>query len=483
MSDSRNWTGDFVHYTHLGESGIGKVKAGGDGPLVEFWSGKVERKRASDLSPVEDPGPVSMLWGKSTELEPWAREKPLKLVALALSIDDGRGSANSVKEKLEYLAPLKRDWKTWWSQRAKSLNAFSALPEPQHFVKSGKGNEYTLLCSIEDVPDDARPPVSLDDWKGWLSSDANLPTIGKNPSKVFCDSLAEWPADTIESAVKRVLWGAELLLASPKKPSAAAALAWMDAVGSAALRWSALYPDSLEMTERSGDVLSRLSQHIQVKEKRKEATLFRAGILAEGPDRQRQLAQQRREQERQRTEYENRLEQQRQELERQRTDYEERLERQRQEQERQCASYEAVLKELQEAHEAELEEEQREQDRLQQKLRSFDALMKSGRKESSLEIRRPMLLAVGDALQRAYIQGKSSEDRLINVILTLSKALQEGEAETLGTVGATANYDPMLHHSPEKIPSGVKVRLKAPGVKVGEQVILKASVSTETEVW
>ena len=140
------------------------------------------------------------------------------------------------------------------------------------------------------------------------------------------------------------------------------------------------------------------------------------------------------------------------------------------------------LEQQRKTHEAELERERREQERLRERVQSLSAQMASGREESRVEIRQGMLLAVGDVLQRAYLQGKSAEDRLKNVITTLPSALREGGAATFGAVGDTVKYDPKLHHSSETIPTDAKVCLTAPGVKVGERVILKASVSTETEV-
>lgn len=484
MSDSGIQPGDFVQYKHLGASGIGKVKETGDSLLVQFWNNKEERKSVSGLTPlsVADAGPVESLWDSPGELTSWAREKPLKLVALALSIDGGKGNPGKIKEKLDGRVPLGADWKTWWGKRAKSLNALSDLPEPEHFDKSAKGNEYTLRCGIEKVPDDAQAPLSLADWKKWLLNDLNLPTFGKNPSKMLSESLAEWPEDTIERALKRVLWGAELLLDAPKKPSAAAALAWMDAVGSVASRWCSLYPDSHQPAERSGEVLARLSQRIKVKEKRKEATLFWAGKLSENPDRQRQLEQQRQEQERQREALAAELENLRQERERERADYEERQDQGRLERERQKAAHITELASLRETHASDLKRERDERERLREQKQALESLMSSGRKESRLEIRQGMLLAVGDALQRAYAQDKKAEDRLGVVITSLPKVLYEGGAETLGAVGETVKYNPKFHHSPESIPSGIKVRLTAPGVVAGERVILKAKVSTEAEV-
>ena len=378
MSEAGIQAGDFVRYTHLGVAGIGKVKEARDNPLIEFWTRDAQPKKPSDLMILTDnAGPVASLWDSPEELASWAREKPLKLVALALSVDGGKSNPNSIKEKLADRVISDRDWKNWWSQRAKSLSAFSALPEPRHFAKSVKGNVYALLCDVEDVPDDVRAPVSLDDWQNWLLSEVRLPTFGKSPPKVLCESLAEWPKDTIERALNRVLWGACLLLEPPKRPSAAAALAWMDAVGSIALRWNTLTPNDHEPVKQSADVLARLSQYIQVKEKRREATLFQSGALSEGPDRQRQLEQARQERECQRADYENRLEQLRQEQESQVADYENRLEQQRQEQEQLRDSRDAELENMRQAHAAQLEREHTFQERFRIQARDLGAEVNS----------------------------------------------------------------------------------------------------------
>ncbi len=128
-----------------------------------------------------------------------------------------------------------------------------------------------------------------------------------------------------------------------------------------------------------------------------------------------------------------------------------------------------------------------EKERLHRQAADFSAQMASGREESRLEVRQDMLLALGDILQRAYRPGRSSKDRLQDVIATLPTALQAGGAEALGTVGETVRYDPRLHHSTVVIPRGTQVLLSAPGVVVrgrtlGDRVILKASVIHESEV-
>ena len=492
MSDSGIQPGDFVQYNHLGASGIGKVKETGDSLLVQFWNEKEERKSVSGLTPlsVAEAGPVKSLWDSPGELASWAREKPLKLVALALSIDGGKGNPGKIKEKLDGRVPLGADWKTWWGKRAKSLNALSDLPEPEYFDKSAKGNEYTLLCGIGDVPDDAQAPLSLADWKKWLLNDLNLPTFGKNPSKMLSESLAEWPEDTIERALKRVLWGAELLLDAPKKPSAAAALAWMDAVGSVASRWCSQYPDSHQPAERSGEVLARLSQRIKVKEKRKEATLFWAGALSESPDRQRQLEELRQEQERRRealaADHAAELEKLRQKQERQREAHAAELEKLQQEQERQKAAHTEELATLRTSHAEDGERERREQERLQGRVETLRNQLFSGYELSKLDIRKDMLVLIGELSQLATKQDCPSDNFVRDVRDGLALALQAGGANMLGTIGEIARFDPSKHQAAGYVKIGDSVKITIPGVKVKGQhtddsVLVKAQVSGNLE--
>ena len=136
---------------------------------------------------------------------------------------------------------------------------------------------------------------------------------------------------------------------------------------------------------------------------------------------------------------------------------------------------------------AELEGAHRERDRLSRQSATFRAAMESGREESRLEVREGMLLAVGDALQRAHRQGASSEQRLKSVMAALGTALREGDAEQIGTVGESVGYNPKFHHSAAAPTRGTVVRVMAPGVIVrsnafGDRVILKASVVQPQEV-
>lgn len=123
-----------------------------------------------------------------------------------------------------------------------------------------------------------------------------------------------------------------------------------------------------------------------------------------------------------------------------------------------------------------------EAERLGQQAAALRAQMKSGREESRLEVRRGMLLAIGDVLQRAHGSANGAEARLQDVIDTIPTVLREGGAEELGAVGDVVPFDPQVHHSVRNLPRGTEVRLLAPGVivrgdELGDSVILKASVT------
>ena len=468
--------GTFVWYP---AKGLGRVKAfNGDKAKVLFLSdrksGKTESLRPNLLQPLPGDAPK----GKSGDdgFAAWARKAPLTLAAAALSECDGRvGLDSDIWDKLVGRALLSSSLENWWERVQPRL---AILPAYFKVYETVEGVKYALLpdVSVADVPLDAS---TFPAWEHWLLDSVNDLPPEPVPTSEVAEALAEWSGESIEQALSRTLLGAEWFLDSPKK-SAKAALEWMDVVGSAAFRWCALHPESHQLTEQSGEILAQLSEYL--KGKRKESTLFWAGKLSENPDRQRQLGRQWREQRIQSDAHGTELEKLRQEQKRQRADYEQRLEQQRLEQQRQQGVHADELKNLRASHMAEVKRERTEKERLQQQVRALDAQMTSGRMESRLEIRQGMLLAVGDAIQRAYTLGKNTEDQLENVIAALPKALREGGAEALGTVGETVKYNSKFHHSAKLISSGAKVRLTAPGVIVGDRVILKASVSTETEV-
>ena len=498
MMDSRIQAEAFVRHDRFG---VGRVveRQGSDGLTVDFKNGERQQLSASvarNLKLLPHNGLEARTWDGLEEMRSWIDHAPLKLIAAAIADIGYAPKVGEIKNALQgpgkaFDGDLKLS-PSWWNRAREA-----AAADSRHFLaERNKSNSVTairLIGDVNNVPSGPLPtlprkvnPATL--WKKWLNGETSEPPAlpgPPKPPKSVSNALAKWPARNIEKALNQTMLGVEEFLRSGSR-SAQVEAAWLEALSRASMRWlECTWPDSeKQLTDRIAELIERLSGHTRPS----GLPLFLAGTLSGQLDEQRskshaeRLEQQLQEQERQRADYENQLAQQRQEQERQRADYENQLEQQRQELEHQRASHAAEVEELRQSHAGALAREWREQERLRERVGALSSQMASGREESRLEVRQGMLLAVGDALQRAYLQGKSAEARLSNVITTLPKALQEGEAETLGTVGATVKYDPKFHHSPERIPSGVKVRLTAPGVVVGERVILKASVSTKTEV-
>ena len=132
-------------------------------------------------------------------------------------------------------------------------------------------------------------------------------------------------------------------------------------------------------------------------------------------------------------------------------------------------------------HAAGFKQWQREEERLNYQIKSLWDSIDSRIEKSSLAARKDMLLRVGDILQRAYQSADDPAASLNQVIDLLPLALQDGGAELLGEVGETVDFDPTKHHPSQEITSYSRVLLIAPGVKVGDLVILKANVAPIAE--
>ena len=145
------------------------------------------------------------------------------------------------------------------------------------------------------------------------------------------------------------------------------------------------------------------------------------------------------------------------------------------------ANVQRQIKELRVAHEAALEQERQEQERLRQQVRDLDAELAAKRELSRLEIRRDMLLAIGEVLQ-SVLRRSNLEEVVGDVEAGLGLALRAGGAELINT--APEGYDPRLHQSSEKIVESSQVKVLIPGVIVrgrthGDLVLLKAQVEHE----
>ena len=141
------------------------------------------------------------------------------------------------------------------------------------------------------------------------------------------------------------------------------------------------------------------------------------------------------------------------------------------------------VKDLEDTHETQIQQERQEQDRLRQQVQTLSAELVSRREESRLEIRQDMLLAVGEVLQSVYSRS-GTEELAGDVEAGLTLALRAGGADLLEEPGDTVRYKPQWHQAKDDLPESAKVEVLAPGVIVrgglhGDRVLLKAQVRHE----
>ena len=133
---------------------------------------------------------------------------------------------------------------------------------------------------------------------------------------------------------------------------------------------------------------------------------------------------------------------------------------------------------LSEAH-AEIERMRRNTDDLQQQVARR-------REEARLEIRRDMLVAIGEVLQIMSVKDRKPANLTADIEAGLSLALRAGGAEVLGCVGEEVPYDSRRHQAERAIDEGTPVVVVAPGVLVrggqrGELILLKARTTTKDQ--
>ena len=141
------------------------------------------------------------------------------------------------------------------------------------------------------------------------------------------------------------------------------------------------------------------------------------------------------------------------------------------------------VKDLEQTHEVQIQQERQEQQRLRQQMQALAAELDARREESRLEIRQDMLLAVGEVLQSVCLRD-SVEELAGDVEAGLTLALRAGGADLLETPGALVNYEPQRHQAKGDLPPSAMVKVLAPGVIVrggvhGDRVLLKAHVKHE----
>lgn len=558
---------------------------------VDFW-GSVVKRPDNWLTPLAPDSPEALLVERPDALAPWADEAPLRLVALALSVDGGTGKVADIRAKLEGRVIEESRWRNWWNQRTRVLGN---LPEHFGVAKVKGGNEYRLLSNFWAVPLNWTAPAKVKagptkPWKEWLLSGSPENVPGRYPTKPVIESLAKWvDADTtIEQVLVRLGVTAEALRSKDNMPSGDAE-GWLKAIATAAIRRREVGGQDPRGYDASGSgsILIRLARIAGDRTPYDLLLLagaldgatdsWRRGYLAgmwesfEGEDAREMylrssavLGQQARGglareiflaafgpdfSERRHSELDRLLdalpEGERDQLLREvvasapadqinnvlgyvansrhaqgaghlplriaaallLTDGQGTFAAQASRESADAMdapgayapAVEGLFKDtaaklrnaiagkddeiagLQEAHEAELVSERREQERLRQQVRQRNADLAARREESRLEIRRDMLLAIGEVLQLARL-GDSCNETLGNVEAGLRLALRAGGAEVVDS--APEGYDLRLHRSEEELAISTPVRVVAPGVIVrgetdGDLVLLKAKVSRE----
>lgn len=131
-------------------------------------------------------------------------------------------------------------------------------------------------------------------------------------------------------------------------------------------------------------------------------------------------------------------------------------------------------------------EAQREIERIRRTADDLQQQLARQREEAQLEIRRDMLLAIGEILQIMTRKDKKPADLISDMEAGLSLALHAGGAEILGQVGQRVSYDPRLHQVDGNFDQGESVVIIAPGVRIhsgqlGDLILLKAHVAREEQ--
>ena len=237
---------------------------------VDFW-GDEQRRPERLLTPLDGNSPEALLLERPAELASWADNAPLRLVALALSVEGGSGKVADIREKLDERVPGIK-WDGWW-RKAPSL--MRKLPEHFSITKVGKDSEYKLLSSVDAIPastalksardtdtgDSDRKSATSADWRNWLQAATHTPAPGRYPPKAALDALAAWPAPSAEQALLRVIVSAEEALSS-RTINAQAAEGWLRAVAQASTRWREVGGNDPRgyTAARVGEVIARLAR-------------------------------------------------------------------------------------------------------------------------------------------------------------------------------------------------------------------------------
>lgn len=178
-----------------------------------------------------------------SELQSWASEAPLRLVAAALHTLTERTGARKEIEKVlaDWEVELTPKWPAWWDRVRPMLKS--------EYFKRGKAHQITALCQIADIPAEPLPPPPKNQkkaseselkWRAWLAGEASAPPQ-KTPTKSAQQAMDALPAESIPDALAATTRAATDLMASDK-PRKQEATGWAELLSKAAARWQ-LAPD------------------------------------------------------------------------------------------------------------------------------------------------------------------------------------------------------------------------------------------------
>ena len=179
-----------------------------------------------------------------TELQSWASEAPLRLVAAALhTLPKQTGKPGQIKQVLEgWGVVFTPSWKGWWTQ------VRPMLIQSEYF-EQGKAHQITALCQVADIPAEPPPPPPKSPkktpelelkWRAWLAGDADAPPQ-KTPTKSAQQAMDVLPAESVRDALVATTRAVTDLLESDK-PRKQEAAGWAELLSKAAARWQ-LAPD------------------------------------------------------------------------------------------------------------------------------------------------------------------------------------------------------------------------------------------------
>ena len=134
-------------------------------------------------------------------------------------------------------------------------------------------------------------------------------------------------------------------------------------------------------------------------------------------------------------------------------------------------------------HETALSALRSEEQRLRTHITTLRAELASDREASKLDVRRDMLQAIASTLDTLSSGHDSQESLVRDVEASLRLALQAGDADFYGAIGAAVEFDSTLHQTSESVEQGAHVTVRRQGIRVpgsppaGDLILLRARVN------